>query len=58
MKNFRLEVPEGRTDCKLCPFYTPNDWENRKDVSQWLVENDICNKYDFTKFHLCDNVND
>lgn len=58
MKNFRLEVPEGRTDnCELCPFYTPNDWENRKYVCQWLVENDICNKYDFTKLHLWDDLN-
>ena len=57
MKNFRLEVPEGQTDCRLCPFYTSNDWENRKDVCQWLAENDICNKYDFTKFHLWDDLN-
>ena len=31
MKNFRLEVPEGRTDnCELCPFYTSNDWGKSK----------------------------
>ena len=59
MKNFRLEVPEGQTDCRLCPFYTSNInfTTNTEFVCKWLAENDICNKYDFTKFHLWDDLN-
>lgn len=58
-KNLRLEVPEGCTDnCELCPFYTSNTSENREDVCRWLSENSICKKYDFTKLHLWDDLND
>lgn len=59
-KNLRLEVPEGQTNCILCPFYTSDNRkkENRIDVCHWLSENDICNKYDFNKLHLWDYLND
>ena len=52
MKNFRLEVPEGETECKYCTLYLNND------VCQYLSENKLCSKYDFTKFHLWDDLND
>lgn len=55
MKNFRLEVPEGKTDCRLCPFCMSTT--NTEFVCKWLSENSICEKYDFTKLHLWDDLN-
>lgn len=59
MKNFRLEVPEGQTDCLNCPFNAFLDPQetSKLDVCKWLAENDICEEYDFTKFHLWDDLN-
>lgn len=56
MKNFKLEVPEGTTLCLCCPFnhYTDKEKTTKLDICQYLCENDICEKYDFTKMHLWD----
>ena len=60
MKNFKLEVPEGHTLCLNCPFnhFTDIEQTSKVDVCKWLVENNICEKYDFTKLHLWDDFND
>ena len=44
---FIIDVPEGNTEhCSNCPFM------NNEYVCQYINENDICGKYDFTKLHI------
>ena len=49
---FIIDVPEGETPyCENCPF------EKNKDVCDYIEENGICGKYDFTKLHI-EELND
>lgn len=56
MKTFKIEVPEGITKCLNCPFnhFTDKEMTTKLDICRYLCENDICEKYDFTKMHLYD----
>ena len=58
-KQFTIEVPKGKTDCRLCPFYTSSmDFTNNKErICKYLIESNICDKYDFTEMSfLKDNL--
>ena len=43
---FIIDVPEGCTACKGCPFYQ-ND-----NVCDWLAKNHYCTNYDFQNLHI------
>lgn len=45
---FIINVPEGNTGCKICP------WINNGFVCQYCDENKLCNKLDFSKLHIED----
>ena len=60
MKNFRLEVHEGNTNCGDCPFMCcPKciQISTKEDICDYLVENQLCTKYDFTTMHIWDDLN-
>lgn len=42
-KLFELEVPEGNTSCRNCPFV------NKKYNCLYLLETKLCSQYDFTQ---------
>ena len=46
MKQFIVEVPEGITRCKDCPF------DLKDNVCLYLSENNHCEKYDFSELHV------
>lgn len=48
-KKFILEVQEGCTECKKCPFYL-ND--NHRHICDYLKENNICENYDFNQINV------
>lgn len=49
---FIIDVPEGNTPhCEICPF------NSLEYVCQYIGENGICGKYDFTKLNI-EELND
>lgn len=53
MKQFILEVQEGYTECYNCPFIDKTCF---KHICDYLYENNICHKYDFSQINIeeCD----
>lgn len=49
MKQFILEVEEGKSKCEKCPFSTRDDFFH---ICSYLYENSICDKYDFNKINI------
>jgi hypothetical protein len=50
-KQFIIEVPKGKTDCRLCPFYTSTTGfiDNKERICKYLIESNLCEIYDFTE---------
>ena len=43
---FIIDVPEGCTACKGCPFDVMNN------ICEWLTENHYCSHYDFQNMNI------